>query len=170
MDQYSNLFVTFAEIAGVFVGFAALISVSRWTEIEAFQLGRIRTVVTIGLEVIVASLVPVVLATYGISDHTLWFVSGLVFLLLLWTVIILSLRRPENREFLAIETRARPGISAFFWILLEVPIQLSLILILLGWFPDLEPAFYTTALVFNLFQAAFVLAQLVYSQVNSSSE
>ena len=169
MNQYLNLFVSLAEIAGVFVGFAALISVTRRAEIEATQLGRIQTVVTIGLEVIVAALVPVVLGSYGITGRTLWFTSSLVFLILIWVVIILSLRRPENREILASETRASPAVSAFFWVLLEVPIQVPLALILLGLFPGLEPAFYITALGFNLFQAAFVLAQLVYSQVSPPS-
>jgi hypothetical protein len=56
-------------------------------------------------------------------------------------------------------------VAAFFWILLELPLQIPLILILLGLRPDLEPAFYLTALMFNLFEAAFVLAQLVYSEV-----
>jgi hypothetical protein len=32
--------------------------------------------------------------------------------------------------------------------------------------PDLDQALYMTALVFHLFEAAFVLAQLVYAQDN----
>jgi hypothetical protein len=39
----------------------------------------------------------------------------------------------------------------------------------LGPFPDLGFAFYTTALAFNLFEAAFVLALLVYSQAEAES-
>jgi len=48
-----GLFLAIAEIAGVFVGFGALISFTRRAEIEAEQLGQIRAVVTIGLVVIV---------------------------------------------------------------------------------------------------------------------
>ena len=59
MIQDVDLFVAIAEIAGVFVGFGALISVTRGAEIEASVLGRIRAVVTIGLLVVVAALVPV---------------------------------------------------------------------------------------------------------------
>ena len=169
MDQYLNLLISLAEIAGVFVGFAALISVTRRAEIKDMQLGRIQTVVTIGLEVIVAALIPVVLESYGIAGRALWFTSSLIFLVLMWVVIILSLRRPENRELLASETRASPAMSAFFWVLLELPIQIPLALTLLGLFPELAPAFYLTALGFNLFQAAFVLAQLVYSQVSPTN-
>ncbi len=118
---------------------------------------------------IVAALVPIVLGSYGLTGRNLWFINSLVFLVLIWAVIILSIRRPENRELVVSETRANPAVAAFFWLLLEVPIQLPLVLAVLGLFPDLEPAFYITALVFSLFQAAFVLAQLVYSQVSPPS-
>lgn len=166
MTQDVDLFVAITEIAGVFVGFGALISVTRRSEIEAFLLGQIRAVVTIGLVVIVAALIPVGLGRYGITGHDLWFVCSLVFLLLIWAVIILSLRRPENRGLTITQARTSPAMAVFFWLLLELPIQLPLVLTALGFFPDLEPAFYTTALVFNLFEAAFVLAQLVYSQAS----
>ena len=169
MDQDVGLFLAIAEIAGVFVGFGALISFTRRSEIEATQLGQIRAVVTSGLVVIVAALLPVVLSHYGVEGHRLWFLSSLLFLLLVWAVIVLSLRRPENRQIVASETRASPAMAAFFWILLEIPIQVPLVLTVLGPFPDLEPGFYTTALVFNLFEAAFVLARLVYWQASPPS-
>jgi hypothetical protein len=158
-----------AEIAGVFVGFGALISFTGRTEIKVTQLGQIRAVVTIGLVVIVAALLPVGLSRYGIREHSLWFICSLIFLVLVWAVIILSLRRPENRQVVRTQTRDSPAMAAFFWILLELPIQIPLILVLLGPYPDLEPAFYTTALVFNLFEAAFVLARLVYWQASQLS-
>ena len=44
---------------------------------------------------------------------------------------------------------------------------MPLILAVLGLFPDLGVAFYTTALAFNLFEAAFILAQFVYSQASA---
>ena len=47
--------------------------------------------------------------------------------------------------------------------------QIPLVLTVLGLYPHLEPAFYITSLVLNQFQAAFVLAQLVYSQANTPS-
>ena len=166
MAQDVGLFLAIAEIAGVFVGFGALISFTRRTEIATTQLGQIRAVVTSGLVVVVAALVPVSLSRYGIGGHSLWFVSSLIFLALVWAVIILSLRRPENREIVASETRASPPLAAFFWLLLELPIQIPLVLTILGLYPNLEPGFYTTALVFNLFEAAFVLARLVYWQAS----
>lgn len=156
-----------AEIAGVFVGFGALISVTRKGEIEAVQLGRIRAVVTIGLMVMVAALIPVGLDRYGIAGHMLWFVSSLVYLLINWAVILLSLRLPENRALVGAQARSSPLLSAIFWFFLEILVQLPLILALIGAWPSLEPAFYLTALAFNLFEAAFVLAQLVYAEVHA---
>jgi len=169
LTQDIGLFLAIAEIAGVFVGFGALISFTRRNEIEPTQLGQIRAVVTSGLVVIVAALLPVGLSRFGIGGHSLWFLSSLIFLLLVWAVIVLSLRRPENRRIVASEARASPAMAAFFWLLLELPIQVPLVLVLLGPFPDLEPGFYTTALVFNLFEAAFVLARLVYWQESEPS-
>lgn len=164
MAQDIDLFLAIAEIAGVFVGFGALISFTRRTEIEATQLGQLRAVVTSGLVVVVAALLPVGLSRYGVVGRSLWFICSLIFLILVWAVIVLSLRRPENRQVMISQARASPAMAAFFWLLLEFPIQVPLILVVLGLFPDLEPGFYTTALVFNLFQAAFVLARLVYWQ------
>jgi hypothetical protein len=169
LAQDVDLFVAIAEIAGVFVGFGALISVTRQTEIEAAQLRQIRAVVTSGLVVVVAALIPVGLGRYGITGHDLWFTCSLIFLFLSWAVIILSLRKAENREFVIAQAQASPVMAIFFWLLLELPIQVPLILAVLGFYPDLDPAFYTTALMFNLFEAAFVLAQLVYSQASSPS-
>ena len=158
------LFVTIAEIAGVFVGFAALISVTRRSEIDVTQLGQIRAVVTIGLMVVVAALIPVALSAYDFTGHGLWMVVSLIYLTLNWTVIVVALRRPENRKLAATQARTTPVTAVFFW-LLEIPIQVPLLFVIFGVNPDLDAAFYLTALVFHLFEAALVLAQLVYSQV-----
>lgn len=158
------LFVTIAEIAGVFVGFAALISVTRRSEIDVTQLGQIRAVVTIGLMVVVAALLPVALNAYDIGGHGLWVVVSLIYLALNWTVIVVAFRRPENRRLAAAQARTTPVTAVFFW-LLEIPIQVPLLLVVFGVNRDLDAAFYLTALVFHLFEAALVLAQLVYSQV-----
>jgi hypothetical protein len=164
MTVDSVLFIAIAEIAGVFVGFGALISVTRRSDVEPAQLGAIRAVVTAGLTVVVAALIPVALAAYDIGERTLWFWSSLAFLGLSWAVIGLSIRASANRRLLASLARNQPMSSLFFWLVLELPIQVPLILAVLGVARDLDSAFYVTALAFNLFEAAFVLAQFVYSQ------
>lgn len=165
------LLIAIAEIAGIFVGFGALIGVTRPTDVPFEQLARLRGLVTMGLMIIVASLIPVVLSLYGFIDRTIWFVSSLVYYTLNWIVIIRSFRDPMNRQFMRDYTQTNPIISILFWVLLEVPLHALLILNLLGFFPLLEPAFYTTALLISLFQAAFALVQLVYLQaVPTNSE
>ena len=169
MTQDVELFIAIAEIAGVFVGFGALISLTRQNAIEFSQLGRLRGVVSIGLVVIVAALIPVGLSRYGVTDRELWFVCSTIFLLLMWAMSILSLRKSKVRELLAKQTRESPLMSMFFWILLEAPMHVSLVLAVIGIFPDLEPAFYTTALLFHLFEAAFLLVQIVNYQMRAST-
>ena len=160
------LFVAIAEIAGVFVGFAALISVTGRDEVSPAQLAQVRAVVTIGLVVIVAALVPVVLHSYGMPPSVSWRIAGLLFLALVWVVIVLALRRPDNRATARAQARTSMGLAIVFWGVLEVAIQVPLMLVLVGAFPDLAAAFYTTALVAHLFEAAFVLGQFVYARIS----
>ena len=158
------MFIAIAEIAGVFVGFAALISVTRRSDIESQQLAQIQAVVTSGLLVVVAALIPVGLEFYGVSGHGLWVASAISYLVLNWVVISLALRRQANRELAKTQARTSPLGAALFWIL-ELAIQVSLVLVIFGVNRDVDIAFYVTALVLHLFEAAFVLAQLVYAQV-----
>jgi len=153
-----EIFIGIAHIAGIFVGFEALISVTHQKEV-----GRIRGLVTVGLTTIIVSLIPIGLISYGFSGHILWFLSSLIYFCLDWTVIILSLRMPENREIVK-ETSL--VMTVLFWVLFELPIQIPLILTLIGLFPELEQAFYITALLFNLFSAAFVLSQIVHTKAD----
>ena len=165
-----ELFIALAEIAGVFVGFGALISLTRKNAIEFFQLGRLRGVVSIGLVVIVASLVPVGVSRYGIIGHDLWFICSIIFFILMQAMWIISLRKPKIRKLASEKTRKSPFANLFFLVVLEAPIHVSLVLTMLGIYPDLEPAFYITALLFNLFEAAFVLVQIVHYQMGSSTK
>lgn len=164
MDQTLNLYVTLAEIAGVFVGFGALISISGGTDAPAERVARIRAAVTIGLVVVVAALLPVALSRYDLDEQAVWRLSSLAFLVLSWSVIFLAARSRGNRDIIRTQAQQQPLSSAFFWLLLELPVQLPLLLAVLAVAPELGAAFYTTALVFNLFQGAFVLAQFVYAR------
>lgn len=157
------LFVTLAEIAGVFVGFAALISVTRRDEIEDSQLAPIRALVTSGLLVVVAALIPVGLDSYGVAGRALWVSSGVAYLLLNWVVIALALQRSANREQARAQLRQSPGAAVVFWTL-EAAIQVPLLLVVVGAVTDRDVALYTTALMFHLFEAALILAQLVYAR------
>ena len=169
MTQDIELFIAIAEIAGVFVGFGALISLTRKNAIDFPQLGRLRGVVSVGLVVIVAALIPVGISRYGITGHDLWLVCSIIFLFLVWAQILWGLRKSEYRELLTKQTLDSPLVSVFFWILLEAPIHVSLVLAIIGIYPDLEPALYTTALLFHLFEATFLLVQIVNYQMRPST-
>ena len=169
MTQDIELFIAISEIAGVFVGFGALISLTRKNAIEYAQLGRLRGVVSVALVVIVASLIPVGFSRYGLAGHDFWLVCSIIFLFLVWAQIVLSLSKAKNRELLTIQTYDNPLASMFFWIMLEAPIHISLILTIFGIYPDFEPAFYTTALIFHLFEATFLLVQIVNYQMKPST-
>jgi hypothetical protein len=169
LSQDIELFIAIAEIAGVFVGFGALISLTRKNAIDYAQLGRLRGVVSVALVVIVAALIPVGISLYDITGHDLWLVSSIIFLILVWAQIIISLRKPKNRELLTKQTVDNPVMSMFFWILLEAPIHISLLLVLIGIYPDFEPGLYTTALLFHLFEATFLLVQIVNYQMKPST-
>ena len=160
MVQNAEIFIGIAHLAGIFVGFETLISATHQKEGA-----RIRGIVTVGLMTIIAALIPIGLGSYGLSGHSLWFLSSLIYLCLNWTVMILSLRMPENRALVRSQTKTS---SIFFWLIFEVPLEVPLILTIIGLFPDLEQAFYITALLFNLFSAAYVLSQIVYTKTDQS--
>ena len=126
-----------AEIAGVFLGFGALISIRSASTSEAYELTYIRGVVEMGTIVVVAALVPVTLGHYGITGHELWLLSGLVFLAAYWgDFAVAFLRVPETRAITAATPWARRAVS----MLCFVPMNVALVLIALGLFPDQEPA------------------------------
>jgi hypothetical protein len=116
-----------AEIAGVFVGFAALVSVV----------------------VIVGALIPVAFNRYGLSESTVWRTSSGILFVLNW-IQILYVGRVTRGDRSAHSQRR--GLSAAVWSL-EPVYQLSLLLCIAGVWSPLAPAFYLTALVVALAQA-----------------
>jgi hypothetical protein len=166
MSHDTDFLIALAEIAGVFVGFGALISVTDRGPIDPARRGQVRTVVLIGLVVMVAALFPVGLSRYGLADADLWWWSSLAFFALIWTAILLAIQNRQHREEALSQLRKNPVSGVAFWLFLEVPVQVPLVLALLGLYPGLEPAFYATAVVLNLFEAAFVLAQLVFARAS----
>ena len=161
MDDF-DLFLSIAEIAGIFVGFGALMSVLRDRQEEG--LVALRVVILNGLLVLVAALIPVALSHYGLAGRALWSWSSGAFLVVCWTAILGSLRERETRREVMDDTMANPAPAVVFWVFFEIPIQVPLVLALLGIASSLAPAFYVTALVLNLFQAAFLLARVVFAR------
>lgn len=150
-----------AEIAGVFVGFGALIGI-RTTEARDEEVMLIRQIVLFGIMVVVTGLTPVVMNGYGLAGHALWVTSAVVFLGLWWGSGLLNRWDFERTRVLgAVTRRARMRME-----IPAVPVWLSmnvaLILILTGWLPEQEPALYLTAVTLNLLLTASLLLYLVY--------
>jgi hypothetical protein len=159
--QDADLLLALAGIAGVFVGFGALISTRDATTSELWLL---RNVMNEGLMVVAAAILPVVIGRYGIAGHELWLLCGLLVLVLDWIAILLSHVRREDMAFVVLQTRVTRAAISGLLLFLEIPFQVALILVVLGLFPGVEPALYLTAVVLLLFQAAGLLVMLVYSQ------
>ena len=95
--QDTELFLSLAEIAGVFVGFGALIAVRSGGTMEASEVNGIRWVVTIAIWVVIAALAPIIISSYDLTGHELWLVCSLLALALLVVMIVVFARTPENR-------------------------------------------------------------------------
>jgi hypothetical protein len=161
--QDTELFLSLAEIAGVFVGFGALISVRAGGASDAHEVSYIRWVVSMAIWVVVVALAPIMISSYDVTGHELWAVGSLLALILFFGVTIVNRRTPEMREDAAamsgaIRLREQAANTG-----LIVPMVGALVLVVLGLFPEQEPALYLTAVGLGLFANALVLLYLVFS-------
>ena len=167
--QDTGLFLSLAGIAGVFVGFGALISVRSGGPTEVGEVNSIRWVVTIAIWVVIVALAPVIISCYDIADHDLWLACSLLALALLAVMIGVFGRAPENRADVAatFATMPRAKIALLsvltFW-LPFVLLVLALAPLVLGLVPDQEQALYLTAVGLGLFMGAIGLFYTVFWQ------
>ena len=162
MDPIFEIFVGLAGIAGVFVGFGALVVLSDHDETVVSEMHMVRSVVAIGLLTLVGALVPVGIASFEVDNRLLWGLSGGVFLALIW----MGLLHPTNRPVLATMMRSDLKASLFFWLVLEPLIQVPLFFCLFGVLPEYAHALYMIAVIINLIQCAQTLLQVVYARVD----
>lgn len=158
-----------AEIAGIFVGFGALISVRNGAVREAHTVLYLLSVVGLGLWVICTSLFALAVGLFGLEDHARWLASSLVALVLYGTSVILMMRsrlmRAENQWG---ATRRRfHGVFIAVGAPLHLTVGASLILIIVGVWPAVEPALYVTALIAGQIFAGFTLLMLAVSQTEA---
>ena len=163
VDDIDNLFAI-AEIAGVFIGFAALVSVVATRSVgesrreESFKLAN---VVIINVMIIAAALFPVVLNRYGFSASAVWrSASGFLWILNLLQMVFLS----RTTQGYAAALSRRPALSLAV-LSLSPFFHIPLLLCIFGVFQDLAPAFFLTAIVAAIFQSSLLFANLVISMV-----
>ena len=165
--ENTELFLSLAEIAGVFVGFGALIAVRTGGSMEVSEVNGIRWVVTTGIWVVIVALAPAIVSTYGLTGHELWPVCSLLALALLAVMIAVFARTPENLAVLADNLATVPAaLTALvmvptFWLPL-VLLVLALALTALGLSPGHEQALYLPAVALGLLMGALGLFVAVF--------
>ena len=169
----ADLFLELAAIAGVFVGFGALIAVRSGGASGRFEVAYMRGVVSWGLLTIVAALAPVTLSRYDLSDHSVWALSSVVVIAGWVAISVADARTPEYREAWATvraadRAGARPRwVVAAEWValvLLMALLTVTPIMIIVGVVPELEAALYYAMVVLLLLAAGWTLLSLVFAQ------
>jgi hypothetical protein len=162
--QDADLLVQLAAIAGVFVGFGALIAVRSGGASDAHEVAYIRSIVSIAVWVAVVALAPVTLSRYGLAGHDLWLACSVLALVLVLGGFAVNSRTPEMRQEYAAFSRASLMREGAVNALLLGSLLVTLILVALGLVPDQEPALYLTAVEVGLLATALTLLLLVFSQ------
>jgi hypothetical protein len=162
--QDTELFLSLAEIAGVFVGFGALIAVRSGGAGDAWSVAGIGMIVWGGIQVVALALAPVAIGRLQVPDHALWVTCSLGFLAVFWVVSeVLDRVFPERMAMRAawpMRARWRLEMVTLFIVL---PMHVALALILFGTLPDLEAGLYFAALVLLLLLVMFELLWMVIS-------
>jgi len=162
--QDTDLFLSLAEIAGVFVGFGTLIAIRSGSTIDVSEVTGIGMVVWCAILVVILALTPVVISRFDVTGHELWLACSLMALALWWIGDEVVVRAsPERRAYqaarpLRVRWRVEIG-SAFLW----MPMNIALILVVLGLLPEQEAALYLAAVVLLLFMDALLLLMMVIS-------
>jgi cation transport ATPase len=167
--QDADLFMELAGIAGVFVGFGALIAVRSGGASDAFETTYVRFVVWLGMLTVVAALAPVTLGPYGLGEHEVWVLSCAILVAAYLAMGIVNVRMPESRAVDAASSRTHKIAENGMSVLLGIPTLIAVILIVLGLRPELEAALYRTVVVLVLLGAGGTLLELVYSQRSATA-
>ncbi len=164
MNLDLNVYLALAEIAGVFVGFGALIGVAGMG--SGRQLNDLPALVTIGLLVIFAALLPVGLSYYSINADWFWRVCAIALLITVWcsAIVMASNRRLRARTTTTVK---KSPLFAVALTSFELCIQGPLILCAFAVWVDLAEAFYMTAILVNLLQASMFMVKLVFDALDS---
>ena len=170
MLDNTDTLLSLAEIAAAFAGFAALVTVIRRRSDqptdEIHDLLRLRLVISSAVAGIVAALVPVGLAGYGLDTALVWRLAAVLFLVFDNGIIasFINSYRPVRGSFPP-DATAVALVSA-----MEVLEQASLLAVVLGLTPGNASALYVTALIANICQAGFIFVRFVGSAFRHSRD
>ncbi len=162
--QDTELFLALTEIAGVFVGFGALIAVRSGGPTDAGVLTAIRWLVSVAMWVVVTALAPVIVSRFDVGTHEIWLVCSVAALAMWAAIAVVTGRSPEYRQDISATSPRRVIGEEALGALFYLPMMVALIVVVLGLVPDQEPALYFAAVSLGLFMAAFMLLGLVFAQ------
>lgn len=162
--QDADLFMELAGIAGIFVGFGALIAVRSGGSTDAFEVAWMRGVVSLGLAAGLAALAPVVISRYDLTEHEVWALSCILFLAVFVGLFAINMLTPE--AWLAEDPvpMSLKVVRVGLWGSSVVVLILAPIAIALGVAPVDEAALYFTLVALSLFWSAVCLLMLVFTR------
>ncbi len=153
-----ELLLTYAEVAAAFVGFSAIAGIigGRSTEIDQQASGRLRTVIMGSVLILIAAFAPLLFARFGVEN--IWRACSILLLPLNWLVAYLV-------TVLEIKHQLGMADKVYAWVAhtLEVPIQIFLILNVLGLFSAFAAPFYLAFIFLAILQLAGSLAMVIHS-------
>ena len=126
-----ELFVHLAEIAGVFVGFGALIAVRSEGASDPHTVEYLRGLVSGGLLVVAAALAPLTLSRFGLEVRAVWVPCSVFFFVVFLLFWVADVRSSENR----IERNVNRGITIRYAVIalpMTACVLGSLLLIIVG--------------------------------------
>lgn len=160
-----GLLLQLGEIAGIFVGFGALISVRGNESNDLFTVSTLRYVTWVGVWVLVSSLAPVAVSRFGVTGHAIWLPCAIFALIFLAALLLTDIFSPESK---ALEKSAPSQTRRLRALYLGVggPIFLgligSLVLVILGVWPEAEQGLYFAALALGMSLAGLTLLSVVF--------
>jgi len=160
----TELFLSLAEIAGVFVGFGALIALRSSGPGDSFDVLVIGMVVWFAIAVVIIALAPVAVGGFGVTGHALWLACSVTALLVFFAGDEVVARASRERQaFLAsapIRRRWKGELAT--GVVSWIPATVALVLVILGVLPGQEGALYFLAAALLLLGAALLLLQAVF--------
>jgi len=161
--QDADLFMELAAIAGVFVGFGALIAVRSGSASDAFEVAWMRGVVASGLLAVLAALAPVVISRYGLTEHQVWALSSILVFVAMVGIFAITNLTPEARVAEDPIPRSIKVVRFAIWAPTVIVLFSSPIVIALGVAPVREEALYFTVVALTLLLCAICLLMLVFT-------
>jgi hypothetical protein len=162
----TELFVHFAEIAGVFVGFGALISLRSARPTDLHDVVYIQGVLALGVWVVIFALVPIAVARYGVHGDALWRPCALV-ALAIWVIFVIAFSRTAASRTINRSPERLDRLFPVVGLPLHVVIAGSLVLIIFGVRPGIDEALYITALAAGVIFAGYTLLMSGMSQTDA---